>query len=135
MANIIVSFDENSVTQNTQKWQYRDIGFPFDDDISSNVDVNAIRGSISNILHWKKGQRILNPQFGNDLNSFLYEIMNNATISNIEKSVEALLSLEPRINVINIDVVPKNEHNEIIINVQYAIISISQVIDDTIIIK
>lgn len=134
MANILINFNNKSKKQVTQKWVFNDLMVPFNDNISSNYDVNAIRGSIANILNWKKGQRILNPKFGNDLHSFLYEQLTSATISNIKKSVQSLLSYEPRINVINIDVVPKTEQHELIINVKYVIIKISRVIDDTIII-
>jgi phage baseplate assembly protein W len=133
MANLLINLNTKTKEQISKKWVYKDIRTPFDYDFKENIDVNAVRGAISNLLNWKIGQRILNPQFGNGLESFLYEQLNETTIMNIKTSLTKLFEYEPRANIINIDVIPK-EDNEILINVEYKILKIGLTIKDSIIV-
>ena len=134
MANLRINLNVKNRDQISNKWTYNDISTPFTNDFKGNKDVAAVRGSIANILNWRKGQRILYPQFGNDLESFIYENVNDIMIKNIKKSVTSMLSDEPRINVINIIVTPQDNSLGIRINVEYSIPTLGLVITDVIII-
>jgi len=41
--------------------------------IANSVDVQAVHNSINNIFSWIPGERILNPEFGSNLHTLLYE--------------------------------------------------------------
>lgn len=136
MANMKIDLNTKSNDQISKNWIYKDLSI-----ISSNtsnkkmnkkLDVNAVRGSVMNILSWRPGERILNPAFGNGLNVFLYENINETTILNIDKSIRMILKSEPRIKVINIDVIPHNDQNEVQINIQYEIPKLNVVLSDSI---
>ena len=40
--------------------------------LEKNINVNAIKQSIKNIFSWIPGERIINPEFGSKLRSYLY---------------------------------------------------------------
>jgi phage baseplate assembly protein W len=135
MANININLNPKNDNIVEQTWTYRDIKMPLDDEFSDNKDVLAIRSSIANIFSWKRGQRILNPNFGNTLYNFLYEGGNDITRQNMKKSVTAMLSYEPRMNVINIDVEFDNDSTEVKVLIEYIIPKLNRTVIDTIYIK
>jgi len=140
MANIIINLNSNVTSKSaSQRFTFKDIMMPLTDKFHANFDVVAIRQSIKNIFSWKKGQRILDPQFGNDLQSFVYETINNMTVDNLKMSITRMLKYEPRIIVTNIDVNQNDDstdRNELNVSVTYDIPLLSiKGINDTLIIN
>ena len=119
MGNIVLNISE--VEPTTNKYTYKDIKVPLDTTFSCNFDVLAIKNSIRNIFTFRPGHRILDPRFGNILYLYLYEAINDATISNLEKEVLNMLAYEPRINVLSIIITPLRDNNQINIEVKYLI--------------
>lgn len=139
MANIIINLNKDTLNKSSNKrFIFKDIMIPLTNKFNSNFDISAIRQSIQNIFSWKKGQRILNPEFGNDLQSFVYEKINNMTVENIKLTINRMLKYEPRIIVTSIDVNSTEEttdKNEINVSITYDIPSLSlKGINDTLII-
>ena len=136
MANININLNPTEYSSIEKNWTYRDIDIPIDDEFSTNSDVNAIRSSMANIFSWRQGQRILNPQFGNVLYSFLFEGLNDVTRENMKKSIMTMLNVEPRINVMVIDVVfNDDDDSEVTVNLQYEIPTLDRTINDTLFIS
>jgi phage baseplate assembly protein W len=131
MANININLNTKNDQLIERTWTYRDINMPLDDEFSDNKDVLAIRSSIANIFNWRRGQRILDPNFGNTLYTFLYEGGNDITRENMKKSIAAMLSYEPRMNVINIGVEFDNDSTEVKVIIDYAIPSLNRTVSDT----
>lgn len=104
----------------------------------ANFDITAIRQSIQNIFSWKKGQRILDPMFGNELNSLVYETINPMMVENAKLAITRMLKYEPRIIVSNIDIQQNpdaTDRNEINISITYDIPRLSiKGINDTLIV-
>ena len=68
------------------------------------------------------GQRILDPNYGNQLYQFLYEEINEYTPDNIGKTLRSMISkYEPRITVIDIDIVPETDDSSYYIVLKYRI--------------
>lgn len=134
MANIIIDLNPKNDEIIEQKWTYRDFDMPFDRQYSDNRDVSAVRGSLANIFGWRTGQRILDPNFGNVIYSFLYENMTDLTKQNIKKGVATMIGYEPRVGIVALDVGFNSERNEVRISLQYNIPSLNIEVDDLFII-
>ena len=75
-------------------------------DLKLNYDENAIYNSIRNIFNTKKGQKILTPTFGLDIEQYLFENISKANGELIGTTIFEELSLyDPRIIVDNVDIV------------------------------
>ena len=91
-------------------------------DLAALYDGDAITQSLYNIFNTQPGQKLLNPEFGLDLNGFIF---NRATVRS-GYALGVLLTkqipeLEPRVNVKNIDVVVDTEDQSYIVDIYYTI--------------
>ena len=95
-------------------------------DFRLSYDENAIFNSIRNIFNTKKGQKILNPTFGLDLEMFLFENITKENADNIGNTIyEELGIYEPRITVQSVNVVAHPDDNEYEIDITIIIPSLN----------
>ena len=95
-------------------------------DLKLSYDENAIYNSIRNIFNTKKGQKILTPTFGLDLEQYLFEAISKENGELIGTTIfEELALYEPRIIVDNVDIVARPEQNEYKINISITIPSLN----------
>ena len=75
------------------------------------------------ILGTAKGERIMRPDFGCDINSLVFEVNNTATTTLITFHVEeSLRKWEPRIKVLGVYVrTDQEERNKLYINIEYEV--------------
>ncbi len=74
-------------------------------DLRGNYDLGAIKNSIVNIFTTFPGQKILNPEFGLNLNQFLFLPNTTAVAENIGEHIYSqLLKQEPRVKPRKINV-------------------------------
>lgn len=86
---------------------WRGISYPFRRGVSNlpevSEDANKVRESISQILRTRRGERLMQPEFGSDLWSLVFENMGEATIALGVYEINRSLSLwEPRIRLTNV---------------------------------
>ena len=94
-------------------------------DIIADIDIEAIRNSVRNILTTRPGQKILTPSFGASLERYLFEPITDVMGKIIGNQIlNAISSYEPRVNVININVTPDPENNQYSIKVVYEYLDI-----------
>jgi len=94
-------------------------------DFRLSYDENAIFNSIRNIFNTKKGQKILNPTFGLDLEVFLFDNISRENADIIGKTIyEELPIYEPRITVDSVNVIAKPDDNEYEISITIIIPSL-----------
>ena len=94
-------------------------------DFRLSYDENAIFNSIRNIFNTKKGQKILNPTFGLDLEVFLFDNISRENADIIGKTIyEELPTYEPRITVDSVNVVARPDDNEYEISITIIIPSL-----------
>lgn len=77
--------------------------------------IESIYQSIYNILSTNKGERIFLPEFGSDLEDYLFELVTDITAFNIlNRVVEAIERWEPRVNLLynQCSVTPIYEENK-----------------------
>ena len=130
MASININLGFAKESEN-KGFKYKDISLPLIKDENQHdflelVDINSIKNGIRNILTWKKGQRVLNPEFGNTLYEFLYEPINDITAKNIGVEINKLFQKwEPRVRITNINIHPDSDNNQYDVTVSYTIPSLN----------
>lgn len=87
------------------------VGWSFPPAIGSNGSIalaeyeEDVRQAIRIILGTEPGERVMRPTFGAGLRSFIFEPVNQRTMSQLEQRVrEALITWEPRIDVKSVTV-------------------------------
>lgn len=93
------------------------------------MNVKAVFNSLANIFTWKRGERILNPDFGSRLQLYLYEGLTEANREQIVAEVRGIcLKWEPRINVVRVTPVRDvsiDEDNTVQLDIVFTIPSLS----------
>jgi uncharacterized protein len=80
----------------------------------------SVRQSIWLILGTSRGERVMRPDFGCGLYDLVFEINSASTAGRIAREVtDALLFLEPRIDVVNVQVQPEAE--ALLISIDYQV--------------
>ena len=82
----------------------------------------SVRQSILLILGTAPGERLMRPEFGCGIHDLVFENLSFGTLGRVQQTVdEALLRLEPRIDVTSIDVRPGGDGNVLLIHIQYQV--------------
>lgn len=82
-------------------------------DIRSSFDYEAIRNSLQNLFNTLPGQRFLFPEYGLDLYQFLFLPVTESTGQAIgQKILRGIELYEPRVNVLNVNVVAEPDSSE-----------------------
>jgi len=108
----------------SKNWRFKDIDIPIvkdsaNFDLQANFDLDAIRNSLRNIFNWRKGERILNPEFGNPLNDYMYEPITDETARSIGASIKnAINTWEPRVRIVSVNVFPDEDSNEYYVEIE-----------------
>ncbi|BAZ23379.1 GPW/gp25 family protein [Kalymmatonema gypsitolerans NIES-4073] len=111
----------------TKPFLGRGVGFPLafkDGDIQQADFEESVRQSIWIILSTAKGERVMRPDFGCGIYDFVFEMTTPSTVGKISQAVrEALLKFEPRIDVMDIQVIPKSddEGEKLYISIDYQV--------------
>lgn len=96
-------------------------------DIKIDTNENAIKNAIKNCIYTKKGEKVLDPDFGMDLDSYLFEPLSTERGNYIGRRIlEDLATQEPRINIIKIKVNVNFDDNSYGIMVFYEIPKINK---------
>jgi phage baseplate assembly protein W len=91
--------------------------------IVSSGGEDSIRESIIIILTTAKGERVMRPDFGCEINELVFAQNTTSTATLIEFYIkEALLKWEPRIEVLDVSATPdEDERDKIDINIEYLV--------------
>jgi phage baseplate assembly protein W len=96
-------------------------------DILVDYDIEAIKNSLRNIFTTKRGQKILNPDFGSSLDQYLFTPITQANAKAIGNQILRSISLyEPRINIDNVIVTPDIDKNLYYIAIYYNLLEIKK---------
>jgi phage baseplate assembly protein W len=88
----------------------------------------SVRESVYLILMTARGERRLAPGFGSDLSRYAFMDVNLTNITMMKSDVRQLiLSQEPRISDVDIDIDPASRDDCLIINIRYRLADTSQV--------
>ena len=117
----------NSVNLTDNKYIYKDIALDFKmgysnngqfyknkevKDLVADVDYKAVKNSIFNLFNTNLGERILNPSFGLNLKSYLFEGVTRETGYVIGDVIKAGISrFEPRVTIQRITIIANEDQN------------------------
>lgn len=88
-------------------------------DVQALYDIEAIKSSIVNAFLTSPGDKILNPLFGVDLRQYIFEPVNTFTTIEIQTDIEDNLpEWEPRIELVNVEVVANIDNQQYDIELQ-----------------
>jgi len=118
--DVVWNFD-NSIHDTTDDTQKTTV-----DGFVELTDEECILNGIKNIFRWKRGERIILPEFGDPLSQYLYEPINDLTAKNIASDINvAIQKWEPRAKIININVTPDTDNNTYYLELTFYIPTIS----------
>ena len=82
----------------------------------------SVRQSIWLILGTAKGERVMRPDFGCGIYDMVFEVNSSTTAAEAAEQVrDALLSFEPRIDVLDIEVSPGEDGEVLYISIDYQV--------------
>ena len=95
-----------------------------DNDVAIVANVSSVQQSMAGIIGTRRGERPFDPDFGCDIHSSLFENMNEASATAIERSIyDAIGNYEPRVKMENVSVAPIYDRNEYIVTLYYRLIT------------
>ena len=98
---------------------------PLNDDLVSLSDTTAIARSIRNIVFTQPGEKFFNPDFGSRISESLFENVDEVSALAIEDEIKSsIINFEPRVNLLNTNVVPNPDDNEMNVTIEYEITGI-----------
>jgi len=114
-----------------REWSFKDLktsDFSTDTknrNIKVALDVEAVQNSINNMFLFTKGERIIQPNYGNSLYEYLYEPVNELTAKKLGQAILSMFELwEPRVTIDNILIDPQPDDNTFYVEVSYTIPSL-----------
>ena len=116
--------------QQRVKRKFKDISMsfetnPLNDDLVSLSDSSAIARSIRNIVFTSSGEKFFNPDFGSRISESLFENVDEVSALAIEDEIKSsIINFEPRVNLLNTNVVPNPDDNEMNVTIEYEITGI-----------
>ena len=111
----------------TKNFQDIDLDFtahPVTGDVVKVKDSVSVKRGIKNILLTEEGERLMQPELGSGVRNMLFEPMTDINAQRLEDEVRAAIEAwERRAEVLEIVVIPEEEHNRYRVAVTFRIIN------------
>ena len=103
---------------------------PLSQDLTVHKDEDAVKESIKNLILTDRGERLMQPTLGGNINAMLFENITPATLTLIEDQGRTTLDLyEPRAEVLSVNVTSNIDDNTVRISITFYITNVQQPID------
>jgi len=125
MSSVVLdlNFTKNVVEK---KWLYKDTNINFTNKLEK-TDLSAIQNSINNLFIFRKGERILKPEYGNVLVHFLYEPINNLSEKRFREDLRKMFEdWEPRLEIEYLEIEGFPDEHRYNIKINYSIPSLEE---------
>jgi len=100
---------------------------PISSDITVWKDEDAVKESIKNLILTDKGERLMQPELGGDINALLFENITPAVLILIQNQVRTTIELyEPRAELIDVIATSNIDDNTVRVNIQFYITNVQQ---------
>ena len=109
------------------KQGYKDLSMsfksnPLNDDLIGLKNESAIARSIKNLVFSRKGEKFFDPDFGSELSASLFENIDDVTALTMRDDIDYMIRMhEPRVDVINIEIIPNYDNNQMDALIVYSI--------------
>jgi len=123
------SLTTSIVSSRTRK--YKDIDLTFakrtNGEVYKKQDANSVKQGIKNLLFTNKLEKPFKPRFGSNISSYLFEIADNNTASEIREEIKTAIEVyEPRAKILNLSVVPYEPNNELRVSLIFQVINTTE---------
>jgi phage baseplate assembly protein W len=93
---------------------------PISGDLALRTNEDAIKESLKNLILTDRGERLMQPNLGSDVRASLFENATPITLKILEERVrEVINNFEPRVSIINIDVISLYDDNRVSIIIHF----------------
>jgi|TARA_A200000159_G_scaffold161000_2_gene182108 phage baseplate assembly protein W len=100
---------------------------PISSDITVWKDEDAVKESIKNLILTDRGERLMQPNLGGDINALLFENITPAVLVLIQNQVRTTIELhEPRAELIDVIASSNIDDNVVRVNIQFYITNVQQ---------
>lgn len=100
---------------------------PVSSDITVWKDEDAVKESIKNLILTDRGERLMQPQIGGNINAMLFENITPAVLILIQNAVENTIDLyEPRAELIDVTATSNMDDNTVRVNIAFYITNVQQ---------
>lgn len=118
-----------TITRKTKVYKDIDLNFlahPVTGDISKKIDEEAIKQALRILLLTQNFERPFHSEIGSPIRGLLFE-PSNPLLNNMIKRIvsETIANFEPRVEVIDVDVIDNTDNNEITVSVIFRMIGSS----------
>ena len=103
-----------------------DISLPrqTDGDITRDIDTEAVKNSLKNIVNTMQGSRRMLPEFAVDIHRLLFEPIDPITARSIgERLLKTIKYWDDRVQVNNIDIEPRYDTNSYRVRLNFTVLS------------
>lgn len=103
---------------------------PLSQDLTLNKDEDAVKESIKNLILTDRGERLMQPNLGGNIQAMLFENLTPSVLKLIEENVRTTIVLyEPRAELQDITVTSNIDDNAVKIRITFYIKNVEQPID------
>jgi phage baseplate assembly protein W len=96
---------------------------PVNDDLIALKNENAIARSVRNIVFTERGEKVFDPIFGSRVSRILFENMDPVNAIAIKDEITLSINrYEPRVELINVKVIPDYDNHNYDVTISYRII-------------
>lgn len=83
------------------------------------TDFELAKQDLINHFHIRKGEKLHNPNFGSNLWSVVFDPLTTSSKQAIIDDIKAVVSYDPRINVVNVNVVEYDQGIQVELDLEY----------------
>lgn len=100
---------------------------PVTGDISLKYDEESIKQALRNLLQIRHYEKPFHSEIGSPLRELLFELITPMTGAIARRAIiDLVANFEPRVNLIDVDVIPSPENNSLYVNIVFKIVNTEQ---------
>lgn len=93
---------------------------PITNDLAIKMDEVAVKDALRNLLLTDRGERLFQPELGSDIRASLFDLNTPTVLLTLkEKVIATINNYEPRVTIIDVEVVSDYDDNRISITIRF----------------
>lgn len=94
---------------------------PYTRDVNRKFNIDAIKASVKNLVLTKNYERPFHPEIGSQVTHMMFENFTPSIKNAAEKSIMTTIErFEPRVRLISVELIEKQDTNEILVEIVFA---------------
>jgi len=80
-------------------------------------DVDIVKRDLLNHIYTRRGERVMMPMFGTRIPDLAFEPLDKMTLDILEEDLRAVVNYDPRVQLLNLTIIPTYDQNYVIASV------------------